>query len=148
MRRGMHQLRSHIWMPTATAVAAAPWARSYSICGSSILPFNSCLCQIKCPCGLPRHPAAELTRVMQNGANIRARAWGTFFRPDGPMYYGEYPLSFAACTGQKDVVAYLKRHGARVRETTAILAKSQKYWKGQCTYLRPNADRNQHTWFA
>lgn len=32
------------------------------------------------------------------------------------MYYGEYPLSFAACTGQKDVVAYLKRHGARVRD--------------------------------
>eukprot|EP00879_Flechtneria_rotunda_P024448 GHRR01025918.1.p1 GENE.GHRR01025918.1~~GHRR01025918.1.p1 ORF type:complete len:377 (+),score=86.35 GHRR01025918.1:244-1374(+) len=52
--------------------------------------------------------------LVQHGANIRARAWGTFFRHDGPMYYGEYPLSFAACTGQKDVVAYLKRHGAQV----------------------------------
>jgi hypothetical protein len=51
----------------------------------------------------------------QNGADIRARAWGTFFRQGGPMYYGEYALSFAACTGQKDVVAYLRRHGAQVR---------------------------------
>lgn len=27
---------------------------------------------------------------------------------------GEYPLSFAAATGQKDIVSYLKRHNARV----------------------------------
>jgi hypothetical protein len=53
--------------------------------------------------------------LLQNGADIRARAWGTFFRHGGPMYYGEYALSFAACTGQKDVVAYLRRHGAQVR---------------------------------
>ena len=52
--------------------------------------------------------------LVHAGADIRARAWGTFFAPDGPMYHGEYPLSFAACTGQKDVVAYLRRHGARV----------------------------------
>ncbi|KAF6258835.1 hypothetical protein COO60DRAFT_1074230 [Scenedesmus sp. NREL 46B-D3] len=52
--------------------------------------------------------------LVQNGADIRARAWGTFFRQGGPMYYGEYALSFAACTGQKDVVAYLRRHGAQV----------------------------------
>jgi ankyrin repeat protein len=32
------------------------------------------------------------------------------------MHYGEFPLSIAACTGQRDVVAYLKRHGARVDE--------------------------------
>lgn len=48
------------------------------------------------------------------GANIRARAWGSFFAAGGSMYYGEYPLSFAACTGQKEVVAFLKRHGALV----------------------------------
>eukprot|EP00882_Tetradesmus_deserticola_P006401 GHRQ01006733.1.p1 GENE.GHRQ01006733.1~~GHRQ01006733.1.p1 ORF type:complete len:268 (+),score=77.10 GHRQ01006733.1:331-1134(+) len=52
--------------------------------------------------------------LVQHGADIRARAWGTFFRQGGPMYYGEYALSFAACTGQKDVVAYLRRHGAQV----------------------------------
>jgi hypothetical protein len=55
-----------------------------------------------------------LLLLLQNGADIRARAWGTFFRQGGPMYYGEYALSFAACTGQKDVVAYLRRHGAQV----------------------------------
>ena len=48
------------------------------------------------------------------GASIRVRAWGTFFSPGGPCYYGEFPLSFAACTGQKEVVAHLKRHGAAV----------------------------------
>ena len=52
--------------------------------------------------------------TLQHGADIRARAWGTFFCPGGPMSYGGYPLSFAACTGQKDVVAYLRRHGAQV----------------------------------
>ncbi|WIA19587.1 hypothetical protein OEZ85_005527 [Tetradesmus obliquus] len=52
--------------------------------------------------------------LVQNGADIRARAWGTFFRQGGPMYYGEYALSFAACSGQKDIVAYLRRHGAQV----------------------------------
>ncbi|KIY99828.1 Transient receptor potential cation channel subfamily V member 6 [Monoraphidium neglectum] len=52
--------------------------------------------------------------LVHAGADIRARAWGTFFGPDGPMHYGEYPLSFAACTGQREVVAHLKRHGASV----------------------------------
>jgi hypothetical protein len=62
---------------------------------------------------LPHRPWTCL--LLQNGANIRARACGTFFRQGGPMYYGEFPLSFAACTGQKDVVAYLRRHGAQVK---------------------------------
>jgi ankyrin repeat protein len=52
--------------------------------------------------------------LVQNGAEARARAYGGFFKPGSPVYYGEYPMSFAACTGQKDVVSYLKRHGARV----------------------------------
>ena len=30
------------------------------------------------------------------------------------MNMGQLPLSFAACTGQKQVVSYLKRHGAHV----------------------------------
>jgi ankyrin repeat protein len=52
--------------------------------------------------------------LIQNGADVRVRAYGGFFKPGSPVYYGEYPLSFAACTGQKDIVSYLKRHGARV----------------------------------
>lgn len=45
---------------------------------------------------------------------MRARSYGGFFQIGSVVYYGEYPLSFAACTGQKDIVSYLKRHGARV----------------------------------
>mmetsp|Transcript_1453 Transcript_1453/g.3191 ORF Transcript_1453/g.3191 Transcript_1453/m.3191 type:complete len:1024 (-) Transcript_1453:1638-4709(-) len=52
--------------------------------------------------------------LIQAGADIQARAYGSFFQQDSVVYYGEYPLSFAACTGQKDIVSYLKRHGARV----------------------------------
>eukprot|EP00798_Chlamydomonas_sp_ICE-L_P026129 gene26129-11847_t len=52
--------------------------------------------------------------LVQNSANVRARAYGQFFQEGSVVYYGEYPLSFAACTGQKDIVSYLKRHGARV----------------------------------
>ena len=36
------------------------------------------------------------------------------------MYCGEFPLSFAASTGQKDVVAYLRRLGADVNEDSDI----------------------------
>jgi hypothetical protein len=77
----------------------------------------------------------------QNGADIRARAWGTFFRQGGPMYYGEYALSFAACTGQKDVVAYLRRHGAQVGLGscwfTVLCSLGQSCrWRVQCTCLR------------
>uniref|UniRef100_A0A7S0RFC8 Ion transport domain-containing protein n=1 Tax=Chlamydomonas leiostraca TaxID=1034604 RepID=A0A7S0RFC8_9CHLO len=52
--------------------------------------------------------------LIQAGADVRARCYGAFFQPGSVVYYGEYPLSFAACTGQKDIVSYLKRHGARV----------------------------------
>ncbi|MEW5311092.1 MAG: hypothetical protein WDW38_002835 [Sanguina aurantia] len=54
--------------------------------------------------------------LIQNGADTRARAYGSFFQPGSPVYFGEYPMSFAACTGQKDIVSYLKRHGALVNE--------------------------------
>ncbi len=58
--------------------------------------------------------AVQVKFLVQNGADVRARAYGSFFQPGSAVYYGEYPLSFAACTGQKDIVSYLKRHGARV----------------------------------
>lgn len=54
--------------------------------------------------------------LIQNGADVRARAYGSFFQSGSPVYFGEYPMSFAACTGQKDIVSYLKRHGALVNE--------------------------------
>jgi hypothetical protein len=52
--------------------------------------------------------------LIQNSADVRARAYGAFFQEGSVVYYGEFPLSFAACTGQKDIVSYLKRHGAHV----------------------------------
>lgn len=54
--------------------------------------------------------------LIQAGAEIRARCYGSFFQLGSAVYYGEYPLSFAAATGQKDIVSYLKRHGARVNQ--------------------------------
>jgi ankyrin repeat protein len=33
-----------------------------------------------------------------------------------PKQQGEFPLSFAACTGHKEIAAHLKRHGAAVNK--------------------------------
>ena len=59
----------------------------------------------------------------QYGAELDRRATGRFFRPldllerhaislkksnyDGPAYYGEYPLAFAACIGNPEIYDYL-----------------------------------------
>lgn len=68
---------------------------------------------------------------------MRARAFGAFFRQGSTVYYGEYPLSFAACTGQRDIVSYLKRHGAHVnndRDTWWVLGRAAvgQWWGGWC----------------
>ncbi|XP_786430.2 transient receptor potential cation channel subfamily V member 5 [Strongylocentrotus purpuratus] len=76
--------------------------------------------------------------LVENGANIDERACGTFFLPDdqkntrkdtydhevivvdnktnyhGHTYFGEYPLSFAACLEQEDILRYLWSKGADV----------------------------------
>jgi ankyrin repeat protein len=64
----------------------------------------------------PHVPCIQVKFLVQNGADVRARAYGGFFQLGSAVYYGEFPLSFAACTGQKDIVSYLKRHGASVNE--------------------------------
>uniref|UniRef100_A0A0N4Z4N4 ANK_REP_REGION domain-containing protein n=1 Tax=Parastrongyloides trichosuri TaxID=131310 RepID=A0A0N4Z4N4_PARTI len=70
--------------------------------------------------------------LLQNGADVNSRCYGAFFCADdqksgrtdsleheyvdlptrtnysGRMYLGEYPLSFAACTGQKDCYRLLR----------------------------------------
>ncbi|KAK2816288.1 hypothetical protein Q7C36_022559 [Tachysurus vachellii] len=50
---------------------------------------------------------AEL--LIQKGADVHARACGTFFQPlsETCFYFGEFPLSLAACTNQKDIVDLL-----------------------------------------
>ncbi|KAJ8301067.1 hypothetical protein KUTeg_020054 [Tegillarca granosa] len=63
--------------------------------------------------------------LVQNGANVNQRATGRFFLPEdqkkgktpstnyeGFAYYGEYPLAFAACTGNQDIYDYLIEHNA------------------------------------
>uniref|UniRef100_A0A914UT89 Ion transport domain-containing protein n=1 Tax=Plectus sambesii TaxID=2011161 RepID=A0A914UT89_9BILA len=74
--------------------------------------------------------------LLQNGADIHQRCYGAFFCPDdqkasradslehewvdmnmktqydGRMYWGEYPLSFAACTNQEDCFRLLRARKA------------------------------------
>ncbi|CAI4229605.1 unnamed protein product [Auanema sp. JU1783] len=62
--------------------------------------------------------------LLECGANVNARACGDFFRPEafnqgkkitdyqGWAYYGEYPLAFAACFGNKDIYDMLIQHDA------------------------------------
>ncbi|XP_017315455.1 transient receptor potential cation channel subfamily V member 1 isoform X2 [Ictalurus punctatus] len=47
--------------------------------------------------------------LIQKGANVHAKACGTFFQPldEACFYFGELPLSLAACTNQKDIVDLL-----------------------------------------
>eukprot|EP00079_Xenopus_tropicalis_P036626 XP_017950397.1 PREDICTED: transient receptor potential cation channel subfamily V member 4-like [Xenopus tropicalis] len=48
--------------------------------------------------------------LVQNGADVHAQAKGRFFQPKdegGYFYFGELPLSLAACTNQPDIVDYL-----------------------------------------
>ncbi|XP_057392600.1 transient receptor potential cation channel subfamily V member 2 isoform X3 [Balaenoptera acutorostrata] len=48
--------------------------------------------------------------LVENGADVHARACGQFFRKKSQetcFYFGEMPLSLAACTKQWDVVTYL-----------------------------------------
>ncbi|XP_050404943.1 transient receptor potential cation channel subfamily V member 6 isoform X2 [Patella vulgata] len=64
--------------------------------------------------------------LVENGADVNQRATGQFFQPEdvkhgkdrkqtnyeGYAYYGEYPLSFAACFQHTDIYDYLIEHGA------------------------------------
>ncbi|CAF4384213.1 unnamed protein product, partial [Didymodactylos carnosus] len=43
---------------------------------------------------------------------LNAKASGNFFKNGRPCYYGEYPLAFAACTNQWNLVEILIEHGA------------------------------------
>ncbi|XP_029304743.1 transient receptor potential cation channel subfamily V member 1 isoform X2 [Cottoperca gobio] len=49
--------------------------------------------------------------LVSKGADVHAKACGIFFQPhDGPnFYFGELPLSLAACTNQPDVVDFLMK---------------------------------------
>ena len=53
---------------------------------------------------------------VERGADVHARCTGSFFGATSHAYYGEFPLSFAICTGQKEVARYLADNGALVNE--------------------------------
>ncbi|TKS83594.1 Transient receptor potential cation channel subfamily V member 1 [Collichthys lucidus] len=58
---------------------------------------------------IERRSLAYVKLLVSKKANVHAKACGKFFQPhDGPnFYFGELPLSLAACTNQPDVVDYL-----------------------------------------
>ncbi|XP_062413990.1 transient receptor potential cation channel subfamily V member 1 [Pungitius pungitius] len=58
---------------------------------------------------IERRNISYVKLLVSKGADVHAKAWGTFFQPhDGPnFYFGELPLSLAACTNQPRVVDFL-----------------------------------------
>ena len=60
------------------------------------------------------HDVKLVQFFVERGADVHARCIGSFFGATSHAYYGEYPLSFAVCTGQKEVTRYLADNGALV----------------------------------
>ncbi|XP_033503190.2 transient receptor potential cation channel subfamily V member 1 [Epinephelus lanceolatus] len=62
---------------------------------------------------IERRSISYVKLLVSKGADVHAKACGTFFQPhDGPsFYFGELPLSLAACTNQPDVVDFLMENG-------------------------------------
>ncbi|XP_071316383.1 transient receptor potential cation channel subfamily V member 1 [Trachinotus anak] len=58
---------------------------------------------------IERRSISYVKLLVSKGADVHAKACGKFFQPhDGPcFYFGELPLSLAACTNQADVVDFL-----------------------------------------
>ncbi|XP_004594397.2 transient receptor potential cation channel subfamily V member 6 [Ochotona princeps] len=60
--------------------------------------------------------------LLARGACVSARATGVAFRrsPHNLIYYGEHPLSFAACVGNEEIVRLLIEHGADIRAQDSL----------------------------
>ncbi|XP_062053705.1 transient receptor potential cation channel subfamily V member 6 [Lepus europaeus] len=60
--------------------------------------------------------------LLARGASVSARATGAAFRrsPHNLIYYGEHPLSFAACVGSEEIVKLLIEHGADIRAQDSL----------------------------
>nr|KAG5687128.1 hypothetical protein BaRGS_034041 [Batillaria attramentaria] len=66
-----------------------------------------------------RDPGLDMVKFLLTETNektlkslLNARACGKFFSPDGGVYWGEYPLAFAACVGDKECARLLLEKGA------------------------------------
>ncbi|XP_004781475.1 transient receptor potential cation channel subfamily V member 5 [Mustela putorius furo] len=60
--------------------------------------------------------------LLAHGASVSARATGTAFHrsPRNLIYFGEHPLSFAACMGSEEIVRLLIEHGADIRAQDSL----------------------------
>ncbi|XP_055277381.1 transient receptor potential cation channel subfamily V member 6 isoform X1 [Moschus berezovskii] len=60
--------------------------------------------------------------LLAHGASVSARAVGAAFRlsPHNLIYFGEHPLSFAACMGSEEIVRLLIEHGADIRAQDSL----------------------------
>ncbi|XP_005083139.1 transient receptor potential cation channel subfamily V member 5 [Mesocricetus auratus] len=60
--------------------------------------------------------------LLARGASVSARATGSAFHrsPHNLIYYGEHPLSFAACVGSEEIVRLLIEHGADIRAQDSL----------------------------
>ncbi|XP_067463620.1 transient receptor potential cation channel subfamily V member 1 [Thunnus thynnus] len=61
---------------------------------------------------IERRSIPYVSLLVSKGADVHAKACGKFFQPhDGPnFYFGELPLSLAACTNQPDMVDFLMKN--------------------------------------
>ncbi|XP_053464605.1 transient receptor potential cation channel subfamily V member 5 isoform X2 [Nycticebus coucang] len=60
--------------------------------------------------------------LLAHGASVSARATGAAFHycPRNLIYFGEHPLSFAACVGSEEIVRLLIEHGADIRAQDSL----------------------------
>ncbi|XP_032432399.1 transient receptor potential cation channel subfamily V member 1 [Xiphophorus hellerii] len=89
---------------------------------------------------IERRSMSYVKLLVSKGADVHAKACGKFFQPhDGPnFYFGELPLSLAACTNQPDIVSYLMEnefpadakmadsHGNTVLHALVLVADNSK----------------------
>ncbi|XP_022521499.2 transient receptor potential cation channel subfamily V member 1 [Astyanax mexicanus] len=74
-------------------------------------PYTDCFYKGQTPLhvAIERRSKHFADLLIQKGANVHAKACGSFFQPHGEtcFYFGELPLSLAACTNQKEIVDLL-----------------------------------------
>ncbi|XP_062816424.1 transient receptor potential cation channel subfamily V member 2 isoform X1 [Anolis carolinensis] len=71
---------------------------------------------------IEKRSLALVQLLVENGADVHAKACGQFFHrkeKGACFYFGELPLSLAACTNQLDVIRFLLHHGHQEAQLTA-----------------------------
>ncbi|XP_071194922.1 transient receptor potential cation channel subfamily V member 1-like isoform X2 [Salvelinus alpinus] len=91
----------------------------------SMKKLSNTECQTALHIAIERRSTYFVELLIKKGANVHAKACGKFFQPhDGPsFYFGELPLSLAACTNQPEVVDFLLENDYQkvdVRESDSL----------------------------